>query len=88
MPAAPSDRPHIAKLTAKNQLTLPKAAIDALGRPTHFRVVVVDGALVLHPAALTTTEEVCALLARSGGFSPAQVEQARRLMAGRRRGRF
>lgn len=40
----------LAKLTSKNQLTLPKQAVDALGRPSHFQVEVEDGRLVLSPA--------------------------------------
>ena len=40
----------LAKVTSKNQLTLPKQALDALGRPTHFDVEVEDGRLVLVPA--------------------------------------
>jgi bifunctional DNA-binding transcriptional regulator/antitoxin component of YhaV-PrlF toxin-antitoxin module len=40
----------LAKLTSKNQLTLPKQALDALGRPSHFTVEVEDGRLVLIPA--------------------------------------
>jgi hypothetical protein len=78
---------HIAKLTSKNQLTLPKAAAEALGRPTHFRVLVAQGNLVLIPARLTSAEEVCATLAR-GGMAPEQVEAARRLLAGRKGGRY
>jgi hypothetical protein len=76
---------HTAKLTSKNQLTLPKAAVEALGRPTQFRVVVAQGNLVLIPARLTSAEEVCATLAR-GGMAPEQVDQAQRLLAGRKGG--
>jgi hypothetical protein len=42
--------PMLAKLTAKNQLTLPKQAITALGNPTHFDVAVEGDRLVLTPA--------------------------------------
>ena len=38
------------KLTRKNRITLPKQALDALGRPSHVRVDVEDGRLVLTPA--------------------------------------
>ncbi|MBV9750295.1 MAG: AbrB/MazE/SpoVT family DNA-binding domain-containing protein [Acetobacteraceae bacterium] len=40
----------LAKLTSKNQLTLPKQAVDALGRPSHFTVEIEEGRLVLVPA--------------------------------------
>ena len=40
----------LAKPTSKNQLTLPKRALDALGCPSHFMVEVEDGRLVLVPA--------------------------------------
>jgi len=39
----------LAKLTSKNQLTLPKQAVNALGHPSHFSVEVEDGRLVLIP---------------------------------------
>lgn len=42
----------MAKLTAKNQLTLPSAVVQALGAPTHFRVQVHEGVLLLWPARL------------------------------------
>ena len=40
----------LAKLTSKNQITLPKQAVDALGRPSRFQVEVEDGRLALSPA--------------------------------------
>jgi bifunctional DNA-binding transcriptional regulator/antitoxin component of YhaV-PrlF toxin-antitoxin module len=40
----------LAKLTSKNQLTLPKQVVEALGHPSHFTVEVEDGRLVLSPA--------------------------------------
>jgi len=39
----------LAKLTSKNQLTLPRRAIEALGNPSHFQVVVDGDRLVLTP---------------------------------------
>ncbi len=39
-----------AKLTAKNQLTLPKRAIEMLGPVSHFEVEVQGHRLVLTPA--------------------------------------
>jgi hypothetical protein len=47
----------MAKLTSKNQLTLPKAVVDALGRPSHFRVQVHDGVLLLWPGRLVSAAE-------------------------------
>ena len=40
----------LAKITSKNQLTLPKPVVDALGRPSHFEVEVDGDRLVLTPA--------------------------------------
>jgi hypothetical protein len=42
----------MAKLTSKNQLTLPKAVVEALGSPRHFRIQVHDGVLLLWPGRL------------------------------------
>jgi bifunctional DNA-binding transcriptional regulator/antitoxin component of YhaV-PrlF toxin-antitoxin module len=42
----------LAKLTAKNQLTLPKRALDALGTapaPAYFEIEVRDGRIILTP---------------------------------------
>ncbi|MFC4165931.1 hypothetical protein [Teichococcus aestuarii] len=50
----PSNPPRLAKLTSKNQLTLPRAVVEALGCPSHFRVQVHDGALVLWPGRVVT----------------------------------
>ena len=51
----------LAKLTAKNQLTLPKRALDALGvsgAPTHFEVEVHDGRIILTPARVGSADAV------------------------------
>ncbi len=40
----------LAKLTSKNQITLPKKAIDALGEVSHFEVEVDGDHLILTPA--------------------------------------
>jgi len=50
--------PRTAKLTSKNQLTLPKRVVEALGCPTHFRVQVVQGALVLWPGRVVTGDQL------------------------------
>jgi len=39
----------LAKITAKNQLTLPKRVVQALGSPTYLEVEVQDGRLILTP---------------------------------------
>jgi len=39
----------LAKVTSKNQLTLPKQVVDALGNPSHFEVEVDGDRLVLTP---------------------------------------
>ena len=49
--------PRTAKLTSKNQLTLPKRVVEALGWPTHFRVQVEQGVLVLWPGRVVTGEQ-------------------------------
>ena len=56
----------LAKLTSKNQITLPKQAVDALGRPSHFQVEVEDGRLVLSPARPGGAEAVRRKLAELG----------------------
>lgn len=56
----------LAKLTSKNQLTLPKQAVDALGRPSHFTVEIEDGRLVLVPARPGGAEAVRRKLAELG----------------------
>lgn len=40
----------LAKVTSKNQLTLPKQVVDALGNPSHFEVEVDGDRLVLTPS--------------------------------------
>ena len=40
----------LAKITAKNQLTLPKRVIDTLGNPSHFEVEIDGDRLVLTPS--------------------------------------
>lgn len=49
----------LAKLTAKNQLTLPKRVLEALGgAPTYFEVEAVEGRLVLTPARVSGADQV------------------------------
>ncbi|MFT8247143.1 AbrB/MazE/SpoVT family DNA-binding domain-containing protein [Roseomonas sp. BN140053] len=69
-------RRMLAKVTAKNQLTLPRAALEALGWPSHFRVDVSGGALVLRPAALVSEGEVAVAL----GLDAEALREVRRAM--------
>jgi len=56
----------LAKLTSKNQITLPKSAIEAMGQVSHFDVKVDGGRLVLTPARLGAAEAVQAKLEALG----------------------
>jgi len=40
----------LAKITAKNQLTLPKRIVETLGNPSHFEVEIDGDRLVLTPS--------------------------------------
>ena len=40
----------LAKITAKNQLTLPKKIVETLGNPSHFEVEIDGDRLVLTPS--------------------------------------
>lgn len=59
----------LAKLTAKNQLTLPKRALDSLGlgpSPGYFEVEVEDGRIILTPARVGSADAVRRKLAELG----------------------
>ena len=59
----------LAKLTAKNQLTLPKRALDSLGlapSPGYFEVEVEDGRIILTPARVSSADTVRRKLADLG----------------------
>jgi len=56
----------LAKITSKNQLTLPKAVIDALGPVEYFDVEVRDGQIVLTPVRIHRGDAVRAKLAALG----------------------
>ena len=53
----------LAKLTSKNQLTLPKAAVEAAGNAEYFEVEARAGQLVLTPVRLQRADAVRAKLA-------------------------
>lgn len=56
----------LAKLTSKNQLTLPKKTLAALGPVTYFEVEVEDDHLVLRPTRIGAASEVRRKLAELG----------------------
>jgi hypothetical protein len=53
----------LAKLTAKNQLTLPKAAVEAAGNAEYFEIEARAGRLVLTPVRMQRATAVRAKLA-------------------------
>jgi len=65
----------LTKLTAKNQLTLPKAVTNAIGRVEYFEVEARDGQIILTPVRIQRADEVRAKLA-SLGLTEADVSAA------------
>jgi hypothetical protein len=53
----------LAKLTAKNQLTLPKAIVQTVGDAEYFDISVENGRIVLTPVRLQRADAVRAKLA-------------------------
>lgn len=53
----------LAKMTAKNQLTLPKSVANALGEVEYFDVQTKDGQLILTPVRIQRADAVRAKLA-------------------------
>jgi len=57
----------LAKLTSKNQLTIPKKALEAVQAETYFQLDVENGRIILTPARLTITgDEVRRKIAKLG----------------------
>ena len=56
----------LAKLTSKNQLTLPKAITSAVEATDYFDVTTENGRIVLTPIRVNRAEEVRAKLAELG----------------------
>ncbi len=57
----------LAKLTSKNQLTLPKEAVSAVGPDTsYFEIEVLNGQLLLTPVRMQRAAAVRAKLAQLG----------------------
>ena len=53
----------LAKITAKNQLTLPKAVTNAVGPTEYFEVEARDGQIILTPVRIQRADAVRAKLA-------------------------
>lgn len=53
----------LAKLTAKNQLTLPKSITREIGNAEYFEVKVADGQIILTPVRIQRADAVRAKLA-------------------------
>lgn len=53
----------LAKLTSKNQLTLPKAAVEAAGSPEYFEIEIRAGQLLLSPVSIQRANALRAKLA-------------------------
>ena len=65
----------LAKVTTKNQLTLPKRMLDAVGSPTYFQVELEEGRLVLTPARVGAADAVRRKL-EALGLSEADITDA------------
>lgn len=53
----------LAKVTAKNQITLPKSVTEAVGSATYFEVEARDGRILLTPVRIQRADAVRAKLA-------------------------
>ena len=56
----------LAKRTAKNQLTLPKAVVQAVGEAEYYEVSVENGRIVLTPLRVQRADAVRSKLAELG----------------------
>jgi hypothetical protein len=56
----------LAKMTAKNQLTLPKRITDSVGTPEYFEIEAKDGRIILTPVRIQRADAVRAKLAELG----------------------
>lgn len=65
----------LAKMTSKNQLTLPKRITEAVGTPEYFEVEARDGRIILTPVRIQRADAVRAKLAEIG-IGPKDVESA------------
>lgn len=65
----------LAKMTSKNQLTLPKSITDELGTPEYFDVESRNGQLILTPVRLQRADAVRAKLDELG-ITTADIDDA------------
>ena len=65
----------LAKLTSKNQITLPKAAVSAVDAAEYFEVTTEDGRIVLTPVRVQRAQAVREQLQRLG-ITEQDVEEA------------
>lgn len=56
----------LAKLTSKNQLTLPKSIVQSVGKADYYDVAVESGRIVLTPVRIHHADEVRAKLEALG----------------------
>lgn len=73
-------RTHLAKLTSKNQLTLPDWAVEQTDYPTHYEIYVREGVLMLFPGRIVSLEAQ----AKAAGIEPEVLRMARKLVAERK----
>jgi len=73
----------LAKLTSKNQLTLPKAVLDAVGKVEYFEVSAEDGRIVLVPVRISRADAVRTKL-QALGIDDSDVDDAVSWARGRR----
>jgi translation initiation factor IF-1 len=65
----------LAKMTSKNQVTLPKAVTNVVGAPRYFEVRTQNGEIVLTPVRIQRSDAVRAKLAELG-LTEADVTEA------------
>jgi hypothetical protein len=65
----------LAKMTSKNQLTLPRRVTAEVGDPQYFEIEVQGGRIILTPARIQQADAVRAKLAELG-IGPADVASA------------
>lgn len=56
----------LAKLTSKNQITLPKAVVSGVDVAEYFDVTVEDGRIILTPVRIQQAQEIRDKLAKLG----------------------
>jgi bifunctional DNA-binding transcriptional regulator/antitoxin component of YhaV-PrlF toxin-antitoxin module len=67
----------LAKITSKNQITIPKKIMDQIPATTYFEVEFIDGTVVLKPVkTYTTSLEAIRSKTKSLGLSPDCVREA------------